>query len=204
MANNKVKFGLDHVMYALVTEEVATTGSQSGQVVTSYGELKALAGAVSMSLSSSASKSVFRADNSDYYISYGEGGFSGSLEVARVNEGFLKDIFGYKQDDDNILVQDSASFQQTKYFALLFEFSGDQGAQKHCLYKCSADPIDLASQTTGEGGSTDPQTETLNITVVPRADADKYIHLQTQDTTSTAAVAAWYTAVPVPTFTPSP
>ena len=201
MANNKVKFGLSHVMYALVTESVATTGSQSGQVVTEYGDLKALAGAVSMSMSSSASKSVFRADNSDYYISYGEGGFTGSLEVARVNETFLKDVLGYKEDDDNILVQDSAAFQQTQYFALVFEFSGDQGAQKHCLYKCSADPIDLASQTTGEGGSTDPQTETLNITVVPRADQDKLIHIQTQDTTSTAAIAAWYTAVPVPTFT---
>lgn len=201
MANNKVKFGLSHVMYALVTESVATTGSQSGQVVTSYGDLKAIAGAVSMSMSSSASKSVFRADNSDYYISYGEGGFTGSLEVARVNETFLKDVLGYKEDNDNILVQDSAAFQQTQYFALVFEFSGDQGAQKHCLYKCSADPIDLASQTTGEGGSTDPQTETLNITVVPRADQDKLIHIQTQDTTSTAALAAWYTAVPVPTFT---
>ena len=201
MANNKVKFGLSNVHYALVTEEVATTGTQSGQVITSYGELKAIAGAVSMSLSSSASKSVFRADNSDYYISYGEGGFTGSLEVARVNETFLKDVLGYKEDDDKILVQDSAAFQQTKYFALVFEFSGDQGAQKHCLYKCSADPIDLASQTTGEGGSTDPQTETLNLTVVPRADQDKLIHIQTQDSTTTAAVAAWYTAVPVPTFT---
>lgn len=201
MANNKVKFGLSHVMYALVTESVATTGSQSGQVVTEYGDLKALAGAVSMSMSSSASKSVFRADNSDYYISYGEGGFTGSLEVARVNEQFLKDVLGYKEDNDKILVQDSAAFQQTQYFALVFEFSGDQGAQKHCLYKCSADPIDLASQTTGEGGSTDPQTETLNITVVPRADEDKLIHIQTQDSTSTAALAAWYTAVPVPTFT---
>lgn len=202
MANNKVKFGLSHVMYALVTESVATTGSQSGQVVTSYGELKAIAGAVSMSMSSSASKSVFRADNSDYYISYGEGGFTGSLEVARVNESFLKDVLGYKEDNDKILVQDSAAFQQTQYFALVFEFSGDQGSQKHCLYKCSADPIDLASQTTGEGGSTDPQTETLNITVVPRADQDKLIHVQTQDSTTTAAIAAWYTAVPVPTFTP--
>ena len=200
MANNKVKFGLSNVHYALVTESVATTGSQSGQVVTSYGELKALAGAVSMSLSSSASKSVFRADNSDYYISYGEGGFTGSLEVARVNEAFLTDVLGYKEDTDKILVQDSAAFQQTQYFALVFEFSGDQGAQKHCLYKCSADPIDLASQTTGEGGSTDPQTETLNITVVPRADQDKLIHIQTQDSTSTSAIAAWYTAVPVPTF----
>lgn len=197
MASNKVKFGLKNVHYALVTET-----TQSGVTTSSYGTVKALPGAVSLSLSNSSSKSVFRADNEDYYISYGEGGFTGDLEVARVNEDFLKDVLGYKEDDDKILVQDSGSFQQTTYFALMFEFAGDQGTQKHCLYKCSAAPIDLGSQTTGEGGSTDPQTETLSLTVVPRVDADKYIHVQTQDTTDDQVVAAWYTSVPVPSFTP--
>lgn len=201
MANNKVKFGLKNVHYALVTETVVTTGADAGKIVSSYGELKALAGAVSMSLSSSASKSVFRADNSDYYVSYGEGGYDGSLEVARVNEDFLKDVLGYVEDTDKILVESGAAFKTVNYFALVFEFDGDQRETKHCLYKCSASRPDIASQTTGEGGTTDPQTETLNITAVPRIDEDKYIHLQTQETTTTAVVEAWYTAVPVPTFT---
>lgn len=198
MANNKVKFGLKNVHYAMVTETVATDGTVSS----TYGSLKALAGAVSLSMSSSASKSVFRADNSDYYVSYGEGGYEGDLEVARVNEDFLKDVLGYQEDDDKILVESSNAFKTVNYFALVFEFDGDKQATKHCLYKCSASRPDIASATTGENGSTDPQTETVTITAVPRADADKYIHLQTQDTTSTAVVEAWYTAVPVPTFTP--
>ena len=202
MANNKVKFGLKNVHYALVTETVVTTGADAGKTVSSYGTLKALAGAVSLSMSSSASKSVFRADNEDYYVSYGQGGYEGDLEVARVNEDFLKDVLGYLEDDDNILVEASSAFKTVNYFALTFEFDGDQKATKHCLYKCSASRPNIASQTTGEGGSTDPQTETVTITAVPRADADKYIHLQTQDTTSTAVVEAWYSAVPVPTFTP--
>ncbi len=200
MANNKVKFGLKNVHYALVTETVVTTGADAGKIVSSYGELKALAGAVSMSLSSSASKSVFRADNEDYYVSYGEGGYDGSLEVARVNENFLKDVLGYVEDNDKILVESSAAFKTVNYFALVFEFDGDQKETKHCLYKCSASRPDIASQTTGEGGTTEPQTETLNITAVPRIDEDKYIHLQTQDTTTTAVIEAWYSAVPVPTF----
>jgi len=200
MAENKVKYGLKNVHYALVTETVATDGS--GAITSSYGSLKALAGAVSLSMSSSASKSVFRADNEDYYVSYGQGGYEGSLEVARVNEDFLKDVLALKQDDDKILVEDSAAFKTVNYFALVFEFDGDQHETKHCLYKCSASRPDVASQTTGEGGSTDPQTETLTITAVPRADNDHYIRLQTQETTSTAVLAAWYTAVPVPTFTP--
>lgn len=196
MANNKVKFGLKNVHYALVTETVATDGTVSS----SYGDVKAIAGAVSLSMSSTASKSVFRADNSDYYVSYGEGGYEGDLEVARVNEDFLKDVLGFVEDNDKILVEAGAAFKTVNYFALTFEFDGDQKATKHCLYKCSASRPNIASQTTGEGGTTDPQTETLTITAVPRVDADKYIHLQTQDTTSTAVVEAWYTAIPVPTF----
>ena len=202
MSANKVKYGLKNVHYALVTETVSTDGT--GAIISSYGSLKALAGAVSLSMSSNSEKNVFRADDSDYFVSYGQGGYEGDLEVARVNESFLKDVLGFAADDDNILVESSGSFKQTNYFALVFEFDGDQQATKHCLYKCSATRPSIASQTTGENGSIDPQTETLTLTAVPRADTDGYIHIQTQDTTSTAVTAAWYTAVPVPTFTPSP
>lgn len=197
MGSNKVKFGLKNVHYAMVTETVASDGTVS----TSYGTVKALAGAVSLSMSSTASKSVFRADNEDYYVSYGEGGYEGDLEVARTNEDFLKDVLGYLEDDDKILVESSAAFKTVNYFAIMFEFDGDQRETKHCLYKCSASRPDIASQTTGENGSIEPQTETLTLTAVPRADADKYIHIQTQETTSTAVSEAWYTAVPTPTFT---
>lgn len=200
MSANKVKYGLKNVHYALVTETVGT-GTQSGIVTTSYGTVKAIAGAVSLSLSANADRNVFRADNEDYFVSYGQGGYEGDLEVARVNEDFLKDVLGYVEDDDKILVESSSAFKTVNYFALTFEFDGDQKATKHCLYKCSASRPNIASQTTGEGGTTDPQTETLTLTAVPRADADKYIHLQTQDTTSTAVTEAWYTSIPVPTFT---
>lgn len=198
MSANKVKYGLKNVHYALVTETVGSDGTTS----TSYGDVKALAGAVSLSMSSTASKSVFRADNEDYYVSYGEGGYEGDLEVARINEEFLKDVLNYAEDDDKILVESALAFKTTTYFALTFEFDGDQRATKHCLYKCSASRPALASQTTGENGSVEPQTETLSLTAVPRADEDKYIHLQTQETTSSAVTEAWYTAIPVPTFTP--
>lgn len=198
MGANKVKYGLKNVHYALVTETVATDGS--GAITSSYGSLKALAGAVSLSLDSSASKSVFRADNEDYYVSYGEGGYEGDLEVARVNEDFLKDVLGYVEDTDKILVESGAAFKTVNYFALVFEFDGDQRATKHCLYKCSASRPSIASQTTGEGGTTDPQTETLTLTAVPRSDADKLIHIMTQETTTTSVIEAWYTAVPTPTF----
>lgn len=195
---NKVKFGLKNVHYAMVTETVSSTG----QVTSTYGPNKAMKGGVSLSFNPTASKSVFRADNSDYYVSYGQGGYEGDLEVAKVNADFLKDVLNYQEDDDGILVESSEAFKTVNYFALSFEFDGDQKETKHCLYKCSASRPSIASQTTGENGQIDPATETLTITAVPRADEDKYIHLQTQETTSSAVLEAWYTNVPIPTFTP--
>ena len=200
MASNKVKYGLKNVHYALITETVVTTGADAGKTVTSYGTVKAIAGAVNLSLNANADKSVFRADNEDYFVSYGQGGYEGDLEIARINEDFMKDVLNYKEDNDKILVEDSDAFKTVNYFALTFEFDGDQRETKHCLYKCSASRPNLASQTTGEGGTIDPQTETLSLTAVPRADEDKYIHLQTQETTTTAVIQAWYTSIPVPTF----
>lgn len=201
MGANKVKYGLKNVHYALVTETVVTTGADVGKTVSSYGTVKAIAGAVSLSLNSTASRSVFRADDSDYFVYYGEGGYEGDLEVARVNEDFMKDVLGYEEDTNKVLVEASAACKTTKYFALTFEFDGDQNQTKHCLYKCSCSRPNLASQTTGEGGSAEPQTETLSLTAVPRADEDKYIHIQTQDTTTTTVIDGWYSAIPVPTFT---
>ena len=43
MAENKVKYGLKNVCYAMITETVST----SGTVTTTYGDVKAIAGAVS-------------------------------------------------------------------------------------------------------------------------------------------------------------
>ena len=81
MSANKVKYGLKNVHYALVTETVS-----SGVTTSSYGTVKAWPGAVSLSMSSSASKSVFRADDSDYFVTYGEGGYEGDLETALIPE----------------------------------------------------------------------------------------------------------------------
>lgn len=196
MSANKVKYGLKNVHYALVTETV-----EDGVTTSSYSAVKAWPGAVSLSMDSNSEKSVFRADDSDYFVSYGEGGYEGDLESALVPEDIKESVLGFKKDDNGILVEDAASFTTTNYIAMMFEFQGDQRAKKHCLYKVSLSRPSISSQTTGENGSIEPQTETLTLTAVPRADADKLIHAETGDSTDAAVVAAWYTNVPVPTFT---
>lgn len=194
---NKVKFGLSNVHYALVTET-----ESEGVVVSTYGDVKSWPGAISLSLDSTAEKSVTRADDSDYFITFGQGGYEGDLECALIPDEVRTAVLGYKTDDNGILVEDSASFSNVTYIAMMFEFKGDKKATKHCLYKVSLSRPSIASQTTGENGAIEPQTETITLTAVPRADADQLVHVQTTPTTDADVLAAWYTTVPVPTFTP--
>lgn len=194
---NKVKFGLSNVHYALVTE-----AESEGVVTSTYGTVKSWPGAISLSLESTAEKSVTRADDSDYFVTFGQGGYEGDLECALIPDEVRTAVLGYKTDDNGILVEDSASFSNVTYIAMMFEFKGDKKATKHCLYKVSLSRPSIASQTTGENGAIEPQTETVTLTAVPRADADQLVHVQTTPTTDAEVLAAWYTAVPVPTFTP--
>lgn len=194
---NKVKFGLSNVHYALVSET-----ESEGVVTSTYGDVKSWPGAISLSLDSTAEKSVTRADDSDYFITFGQGGYEGDLECALIPDEVRTAVLGYKTDDNGILVEDYASFSNVTYIAMMFEFKGDKKATKHCLYKVSLSRPSIASQTTGENGAIEPQTETITLTAVPRADADQLVHVQTTPTTDADVLAAWYTAVPVPTFTP--
>ena len=191
MAENKVKFGLKNVHYAMITETVST----SGTVTTSYGDVKAIAGAVSLSMSSNADRSVFRADDSDYFVSYGQGGYEGDLEIAKVNEDFMKDVLSYKEDDDGILVESSDDFKTTKYFALMFEFDGDQKHIRHVLYNCAASRPGIEGKTNED--SREVQTETLTIKATPLASG--IVKAKTGNTTDTTVYNDWYKAVYMPT-----
>ena len=194
-----IKFGLKNLHYALVTET-----TQSGVTTSSYGTIKSWPGAVSISLQASQDKTVFRADDSDYYVSYGEGQYSGTLETALIPDDLKKDLGWVRTDDNGLLVESSDDYKVTKYVALLFEFNNDDKATRHVFYKTSFSRADVAGQTTGEGGTIQPQTETVNITAVPRADEDRDIHACTGPATTTGSYSAWYTTVQVPVFTPSP
>lgn len=194
-----IKYGLKNLHYALVTET-----TQSGVTTSSYGTIKSWPGAVSLSMQASQDKTVFRADDSDYYVSYGEGQYSGTIETAMIPDDLKKDLGWVKQDDNGLLVESSDDYKITKYIALMFEFNNDEKATRHVFYKTSISRADVAGQTTGEGGTIQPQTETVNITAVPRADADRYIHAATGSATTTTSYDAWYTTVQVPVFTPNP
>lgn len=149
---NKIKFGLKNCKYAVAT--IASDGTAT------YGTVKDLPGAVSLSMSAQGETTPFYADNIVYYTSVSNNGYEGSLELARIPEDFLKDVLGYAAAANSLVYEDVNA--PVVHFALLFEFAGDAKARRHVIYNCVATRPDVASQTKGE--SVEPQTETINIT----------------------------------------
>ena len=150
--NNKIKYGIKNVKYAVAT--IASNGSAT------YGAVKDLPGAVSLSLSAQGDSSPFYADNIVYFTSIANNGYEGDLELAKIPEQFLKDVFGYGTGGNSLVYEDANA--PVVHFALLFQFEGDVSAKRHVMYNCTATRPDVAGQTKSE--SIEPQTETLSLT----------------------------------------
>lgn len=191
---NKVKYGLKNVYYAVATID-ATTNTAT------YAAPVAWPGAVNLSLDAEGETTKFRADNIDYWIGQSNNGYSGDFESALIPDSFRKDILGdiVPEDNEGIMIEDAGA--KTKYFALLFQFEGDESATRHVMYKCSATRPSVAGQTTEE--EIEPQTETLEITAVSihNAALDKDI-VKARCASSDDAYSTWFSAVYQPAATP--
>ena len=149
---NKIKYGLKNVFYAVAT--LATDGTAT------YSTPVAFPGAVSLSMEPQGEATTFYADNIAYWVSAGNNGYEGDLEVARVIDSFKQDILGYVKDSKDVLVEDMNT--EAVHFALLFQFEGDEKATKHVMYNCTA-TRPAASGNTREDSIT-PETESVTIT----------------------------------------
>lgn len=190
MSENKIKFGLKNVHYAIAT--IAADGSAT------YGTPVAFSGAVSLSMDAQGDMTKFYADNIVYWTGNGNSGYEGTLEVARVIDSFKEDVLGYIKDSKDVFVEDANA--EAVHFALLFQFEGDVKATKHVLYNCTASRP-AASGSTKEDSIT-PQTETLNLsaTTIYNASLDTDIVKSEATADSDATTyAGWNSAVYLPT-----
>lgn len=176
---NKIKYGLRSVYYAKATAGV-------GGVLT-YGTPVALPGAVSLSISAEGESSPFYADDVVYFQSEANNGYSGTLELALIPDAFLTDILGMDEQTD-VLVEHADVVPAE--FALLFEFQGDESATRHAFFRCSCSRPDISGATKED--SIEPQTETLNITVMPRI-SDHVVKAKCPNTAT--AYETWFTSV---------
>lgn len=161
--NNKVHFGIKNVYYALVTETTTTAGTS-----TTYGSPVAMPGAVSIDLSANQETTEFYADDGVYYITQNDATYEGDLTIADIPDQFKKDVFGDQEDSNNVLVETTGN--PVRYFALMFETTGDAGGHRTLFYKCSATRPNASGQTKEE--TTEVQPMTLSIKAIPRVDLD--------------------------------
>lgn len=153
MTNNKVKYGLKNVYYAVATiDELTNTAT--------YGTPKKWPGAVNMSQDAQGDTTKFRADNIDYWVGASNNGYSGDFECARIPDSFKMDVLGVIEDSNGVMIEDAGA--RTVHFALMFQFEGDAKATRYVLYNCTATRPSVSGKTTEE--TIEPQTETITIT----------------------------------------
>lgn len=150
--DNKVKYGLSNVYYAVLTEG-------AGGTVT-YGTPVAWPGAVSLTLDPEGELSTFRADNTDYWVGQNNNGYTGSLETALIPDSFRTDVLGEAADRNDVIVEQATP--TAKHFALLFQFEGDANATRHVMYNVTAARPSVTGNTTDR--TITPETETVDLT----------------------------------------
>lgn len=181
-AENKVKYGLSNVHYAVMN--VAEDGSVS------FGAPIRYPGAVSLSLDPQGEENKFYADNVAYYVSFANDGYSGTLDAALVPDSFAVDILGETRDETSQVLVENASVA-TKNFALLFQFEGDRHGTRHVLYNCTASRPSVAGETTTN--SKEPSTTSLSLVAAPMTDG--LVKARTTANTPTETYNNWFGSV---------
>lgn len=122
-------------------------------------------------------------------------GYSGDLEIALIPDWFREEILGEIRDANGVLIE-TANNVSPVYFAMLFEFDGDQHAIRHVLYNCTVSTRPTLESSIKED-TIEPGTETLSISADPREDG--LVKAKTGDDTDDTTYQNWYQAVYLPT-----
>ena len=179
---NKVKFGLSHVYYAMLSE------GENGKIL--FGTPIPIPGAVNLSLPPQGDTNTFYADDVAYYVTNANTGYQGDLEIALVPDSFATDVLQEQLNEaDQVLVENS--LREGKAFALLFEFKGDKKATRHVLYNCTCARPNIAGATTTN--TKEPQTSTLTLTAAPLANGN--VKARTTANTPDATYNNWFSSV---------
>lgn len=174
---NKVRFGLKKVHYSVLTG-------------TSYGTPVAIPGAVNLDMSPAGDITKFYADNIAYYVAVSNQGYEGSLEIAKIPDSMLADVWGFTIGQTSKVLTESAD-AEPKTFALLFQIDGDQNDDCFVMYCCTGARPNIGSKTIE--ANKEPRTQTIDITAAPRSDGK--VSAKTTKDTPSATKSAWFNSV---------
>lgn len=158
---NKIKFGLQDVHYAIVTET-----ETDGVIKSTYTKPKAWPGAVSASFDPEGEDSPFYADNTVYAMTSSNSGYSAELEVARIPEEIDTDVLGQTKTTDGVVIETNTD--QKKYIALMFSIEGDVKQRRMLFYRCFLTRPNIEAKTKEDG--VEAATDNVSLTVTPRPD----------------------------------
>lgn len=181
MAENKVRFNLKNMHYAVATEADGAL---------TFATPVAVPGAVSLSLSAQGELTKFYADGIVYYQSQANDGYQGDLEMALFPPQMLMDVWGYTQGETSKVLTEHADVEPAT-FALLFEIDGDADQQHYVMYACTGTRPGVGSTT--NTNTKEPQTQTSTITAAPMANG--IVFARTTGDTPPATKTGWYSNV---------
>ena len=180
----RIRFGVKNAKYAKITY---TNG------VASYGSYVDLPGAKSISLAPRGETVQEYADDALWFTEAANDGYEGTLNVEEIPEAFLTDILGQTKDTTTGLLTETSNDNYSE-FALAFEFThkGDTLTGKRAvLYRCKCNRPNMDG--TGKQNSITPDTETINITAMPRTSDYK---VKSTCVSSDTAYATFFNGVP--------
>ena len=131
----------------------------------------------------------FYADDSLYFSDITNNGYDGSLELALIPEDFAKEILGEVEDKNKVLTENAVGVATP--FALICEFTTDNGAKKFVFYHCTASRPELSATT--KSATKEVKTETLNLKIRP--DANAVVKRSTTSATPQDVLDSWYSKV---------
>ena len=169
---------------------------ESGNV--SLGIPRRIPGAVNIKIDPQGDTTPFYADNTVYFNSNTNTGYSGELEMALIPEWFELEYLNYKKSNDGLIVETNSNVNSE--FALLFEFEGDVKKIRHILYRCQATRPTIEGKTVEE--KTEVQTSNLNFTASPlEVNGMNIVKAKASEDISKEKYDSWYTTAPtLPTF----
>ena len=187
--NNKVQFNLKNVHYS-----VLTPATVAGEWPT-YSEPVAVPGAVTLTLDPQGSVEKFYADGIVYYQAVANNGYSGDLEVARIPDKMLQDVWKFEVNEDGVILENAEL--EPSAFALLYQIDGDANNDFYCLYNCSGTRPGVGGTTNTETKT--PQTRTSTISAVALTNGK--VMARTTGTTKDDVKANWFKEIYIPTAT---
>ncbi len=187
---NKIKYGLKKVHYAVQTETVT-----EGVTTLSYGAFKPVPGAVNLTNAPVGEVVEFYADDVVYFSENTNDGYDGNMEMALVPDSFRVDVFGDTLDVNGALIENKDA--KPSKIALAFEFDGDKNETRHVLYSVSVARPNIDSST--KTNTKTPATESMAYKARPRIDNG---NIKAKVTKGTAGYDTFFNAVYEPVTTP--